>query len=202
MNKSIGSILLLSLCAVAGCENLGTFALSIGKSVQPIVAHRKLSGANIPLECRWRNYNHGSCVYASGETVLSACGQDGAAKWMRENYSGGSSCSTLEKVWQRKGFKTKATYSCDMKFLQWCVDHRVPAAIEYFGGHCVTFVGMDKQWVYLLDNNGPREKLRPIPRKEFEGRGGWSGYGGNACTIVSKPTVPMPYIPKLPHASL
>ena len=187
-------IILPLLLLFAGCSDEGG-PLVFGHNVIPIIAHRDLMpGAFIPLAGRWRNHD-GSCVYRSGQTVLSAIGKDKDAAWMQENYSGGSSCETLEGVWKRRGYKTRATYSCDMKFLQWCVDHRLPAAIEYFGGHCVTFVYMDKRWVGLLDNNGPRERIRWIPRREFERE--WCGYGGNACTIVASPTPPPPYLPSI-----
>ena len=88
-----------------------------------------------------------------------------------------------------------STGSGDFSFLEWCQRTRRGAGLFYKPSHSINFVGMDSQYVYLLDNNSTSYPERNghyerVPIADFKRR--WRGYGGFAWTLVYNPPPPLP----------
>lgn len=152
---------------------------------------------NPALACRVHNYKGGSCEYASLATVLNCAGEHAWAKWITRNYSGGANIDgNLNVILERAGFKFAMTTTGDPEWLKWCSRTRRPAAIEYYGRHCVTFISAvpydspNPRWAKLLDNNHP-ERYDYIEWDKFVHR--WKHmYGGCAVAVIVPPQPPLP----------
>jgi hypothetical protein len=148
----------------------------------------------LPPELRQKNWGGGSCVHASNVSLLRWQGQYEMADWWRQAYSGGEYGDRLVSRLEAAGLRYAYTDSGDEAFLRWCIRTRRGAGIFYKPSHSINCVGMDDQFVYLLDNNatnypestGDYEK---VPIDEFWRR--WKGYGGFAWTLIYTPHAPL-----------
>ena len=152
----------------------------------------------LPPELRTQNYSGGSCVHASTINLLIWQGQEDLAKWWRENYSGGEYSDRLLRRMESANLRYAYTTSGDEKFLEWCVRTRRGAGIFWKTKHAINVVGMDDQYVYVLDNNyvdypedqGHYERYeRSYFLNEWRNR-----FGGFSFTLVYVPPPPTPFL--------
>ena len=197
------AILLLALFACllfAGCEN----AL-IEWDAQPAPAvcpsgtcpdagtcpYKDVPPVDVPKALRQANYAGGSCNHASLITVLRWQGlEDPARKW-RQNYAGGADVTDLADIADGLGLRFAYTNGGDAGFLEWCSRTRRGAAIHYYPGHAVTFLGYVGAQAVLVNNNDTTHLIH-VPKTEFIAA--WKGYGGKAITVVYSPAPPRPWI--------
>jgi len=153
---------------------------------------------DLPPDMREPNYAGGSCGHASMTTLMRSMGLTEFADWWRRTYSGAESLGGVIAKMEKAGLRYAYTSSGSMEFLQRCHDTGRGAVIFYKPRHIVNFVGLDAEYVYLLDNNATRYPERHghyerIPRKTFEQN--WkSNYGGRGWTLVYRPPIPRPTI--------
>ena len=146
---------------------------------------------DIPMEWRERNYDGGSCVHASMETVLRWQGQFEMATWWRATYSEGEYASRMHERLDAAGLKFAFTQSRGpdgVAFLEKCCALRLCAAVNIPDGHMQTIVGMDSNYCYIVDNNGSGE-VKSMPRADFFR--GWTGW---AVTVVGNAPPPDPFL--------
>jgi len=166
---------LLILCLVfVGCEEPQVIYNPPGASGYTEVL-------DIPKAYRVKNYAGGSCVYASTSCSLHTGGKHDLAKWVRANHSGAAYATDVMKIYDDAGLKY--TYGEGMDFLRACHARRLPSLIGWPRGHVVNFVGIDSQYVWLIDNNSPDEYTR-IPINEF--RNEWQGW----CVALVEKSIP------------
>jgi len=154
--------------------------------------YRKLVKASVPYldlpqEFRVDNYAGGSCVHACTETLLYWQGCDELAAWWKRSYSGGEYSERLHRRLDAAGVRYAYTTTGDWAFLERCVRLRLGCAVNWPSGHMVTLVGIDADYVYMIDNNAT-QKITKRTRELFAKE--WSGW---ATTIVYLPPPPKPY---------
>lgn len=153
---------------------------------------------DLPPQLRQENWGGGSCVHASTVSVLRWQGQNEMADWWRQQYIGGEYADRLVQRMEAAGLRFAYTMDGDFEFLKWCQRTRRGAGIFYKPAHAINMVGMDSQYVYLLDNNytdrPEQQGWEAVPINEFVSR--WRGYGGFAWTVVYSPTPPEPVASK------
>lgn len=155
--------------------------------------------SQLPPDWREPNYAGGSCGHASMVTLFRSCGMPEFADWWRENFKGGTSmrrvCAQLDQL----GLKYAWTDSGSMEFLELCAATGRGAVIRYKPNHLINFLGIDENYVYVLDNNSVNYRDRngdweKIPRDVFESN--WQNrYGGQAWTLLYRPLTPTPILP-------
>lgn len=150
---------------------------------------------DLPPELREPNWGGGSCVHASTVMVLRWQGQYELADWWRENYIGGEYSDRLIKRMEAANLRYAYTLDSDFEFIRWAMRTGRGCGIFYKPNHAICAVGLDDQYVYLLDNNDvdrPEREGTPerVPVDEFIRR--WRGYGGFAWTVVYTPNPPEP----------
>ena len=136
---------------------------------------------DIPHAYRVKNYARGSCVYASTSCSLHTEGKHDLAKWVRANHSGPAYASDVMRIYDDAGLKY--TYGEGMDFLRSVHSARFSSLIGWPEGHVVNFVGIDSNYVYLLDNNWIDE-YRRIPINTF--RREWQGW----CVALAEKSIP------------
>lgn len=152
---------------------------------------------DLPLDLRTKNWGGGSCVHASTVNLLRWQGQDEMADWWRKTYIGGEYADRLIQRLESAGLRYAYTTKGDFEFLKWCCRTRRGAGIFYKPSHSINCVGIDQQYVYLLDNNAtnyPEQKghYEQVPVQQFVSS--WKGYGGFAWTLVYSPPPPNPVV--------
>jgi len=168
--------------AKLGLQNGGPYACNIA--------------LDLPPEFRQRNWGGGSCVHASTVNLLRWMGLFDLADWWRNQYSGGEYSDRLVKRMEAAGLQYAYTTESDFGFLEWACRTGRGAGIFYKPRHAINCVGMDSQYVYLLDNNATnypeqRGTYERVPIDTFKSR--WRGYGGFAWSLVYMPPAPVPH---------
>lgn len=146
---------------------------------------------DIPEPYRIRNYDGGSCVHASMETVMHWQGMHEIADWWRATYSYGEYSDRMHSRLDAAGLTFAAVESTGpdgWEFLRKCCALRLGCAINIPNGHMQTLVGMDETSVYIIDNNGPGE-VYSMPLERFAQ--GWTGW---AVTVIGNPPPPEPFL--------
>jgi hypothetical protein len=196
-----GGLLLLALAASSptnppqpqSCPNCPVESIVptlAGASDLPISAHTGVV-LDLPPGLRTKNWGGGSCVHASNVNLLKWTGQYELAEWWRHQYSGGEYGTRLVERLEAAGLKYAYCTDGDPAFLEWCCRTRRGAGIFYKPAHSINCVGMDDQYVYLLDNNAttyPEDHgtYERVPREQFFQT--WkSRYGGFGWTLVYQP---------------
>lgn len=179
-------ILLLSLILFVGCEK---------KTEQRVVQAPKLRviATVVPVEIRQRNYAQGgSCVFASAVTMFRYHGYDEVASWTRRNNSGaGYVVDDIARICQKFKIGYRSERRGNVAFLEWVSQNRrvaivnMPATRKY--GHAINFIGFNKGWAVLIDNNNPNRR-QYIPKREFLNQ--WRGYG---IALTELPPLPKPW---------
>lgn len=101
-------------------------------------------------------------------------------------------CAQLDRL----GLKYAWTNEGSMAFLEQCADTGRGAVVRYKPNHLINFMGIDANYVYVLDNNSTTYYERngdweKIPRGTFEDN--WKHrYGGQAWTLLYRPLTPTP----------
>lgn len=166
---------------------------------------------DLPPELRTKNWGGGSCVHASNCNQLLQMDMPELAAWWRKTYRGGEYDTRLIQrleaaglryayVHDRQGQDSDGDGKSDgEEYFDWCTRTRRGAGIFFKPSHSINFVGMDDEWVYLLDNNAtsyPEAKghYERVARSAFFRQ--WRGYGGFAWTIIGQP------VPHTPHVEL
>jgi hypothetical protein len=162
---------------------------------------------DLPPELRTRNWGGGSCVHASTTNLLKWMELYELAAWWRNTYSGGEYDTRLIARMEQAGLRYAYVHGGVDRdgngvddyedFLEWCTRTRRGAGIFYKPMHSINCVGMDEQYVYLLDNNAtnyPEQygHYERVPRREFFRKS--REYGSFAWTLIYDPTPPRPYI--------
>lgn len=155
----------------------------------------------LPPELRTKNWGGGSCVHASNVNLLKWMGLAELATWWRANYSGGEYDSRLIK--RLEAAKLRYAYvhaGADRngngkddgeEFIEWACRTRRGCGIFYKPVHSINCVGIDANYVYLLDNNATDYPERVghyerVPRADFF-RLWRTQYGGFAWTLIYQP---------------
>lgn len=137
---------------------------------------------DIPQAYRVKNYTKkGSCVYASTSCSLHTQHKHDLAKWVRSNYSGGANSEDVMEIYDKAGLKY--SYGEGMNFLREVHKSRFSSLIGWPYGHVVNFVGIDENYVYILDNN-QIEEYKAIPIDRF--RQQWQGW----CIALAEKSIP------------
>lgn len=153
---------------------------------------------DLPPDLRTRNWGGGSCVHASTVNLLYWQGQEEMAEWWRKTYIGGEYANRLIQRLESAGLRYAYTTKGDFEFLKWCCRTRRGAGIFYKPSHSINCVGIDQQYVYLLDNNATqypeqRGHYERVPVQQFVSE--WKNrYGGFAWTLVYNPPPPNPVV--------
>lgn len=186
---------------------LGLLLLGVGCDVQRgrVVIHEapaaESPAVNLPVALRQTNWadsrGSGSCVIASSCSMVQWQNNPAAAKFMRENFAGGQTETSIRQKLDSMRLRYAYTNRANEAFLQWASDTRRGAIIWYYPSHCVTFCGFERsetvagrEVAVILDNNRVRNFIR-IPRAEFLEK--WRGYGGFALTVLGSPVPPPLY---------
>lgn len=188
-------LLPLVLVAAVGVFALADWGVADVPHPLPPVGTQVGYTLDLPPELRTQNWGGGSCVHASNVTILRRDGLDEMADWWRSTYSGGEYDSRLVTRMEKAGLKYAYIHdgregATGEAFLTWCHRTRRWAGIFYKPSHSINFVGLDEQYVYLLDNNDVKYQERNghperVPRDEFFRK--WRGYGGFAWTLIYAP---------------
>jgi hypothetical protein len=153
---------------------------------------------NPPIPLRQKNYDGGSCSYASTITLLRWQGQYAIANYVRARCTGGTNPEVLAAALDECNVRYAMTvHKRDVAFLQWACDTRRGACVGVYGEggsaynarHMLNVVHMDAKWVGILDNNYTREILW-IPRDKFLAH--WFASGSWALVPVYSPAPPLP----------
>ena len=142
----------------------------------------------LPAEFRIDNYKGGSCVHASTATLLHWQGMHGMAEWWTRSYAHGEYSPRLNRRLDAAGLRYAYTMDGDIEWLRKCCRLRLGCAVNWPKSHMVTLVGIDDEWVYLIDNNSTERITR---RSLSQFRREWTGW---AVTLVYTPPPPTPYI--------
>ena len=168
---------LLLLCLLlTGCEEEPVTVYN------PPGATGQTTVIDIPKAYRVKNYAKGSCQYASTACLLNTQGKKALAKYVRANYSGGARPEHVMAIFDEAGLDY--TYGEGLNFLRRCHNRRLYCVVGWPEGHAVNFVGMDKDYVYLLDNNWTESYTR-VPIQTFVYQ--WQGWG---IALVEKSVPP------------
>lgn len=160
-----------------------------------------------PAPYRQHNWGQeGSCAWASLVNLLHWQGRHAQAEYVRTHYSEGAGPDELYPAMDRLGlpYATVPGHGYvrgDEAFLDWCCRTRRGACVPvlpywcahhqaYHAAHMINLVGLDNQFAYTLDNNGPLD-IQRRPRAEFLAE--WKQSGGWAFTIVGTPNPPKPW---------
>lgn len=136
----------------------------------------------IPQAYRVKNYAGGSCAFASASCALHSQGEHELANHIRRNYSGAAYPEDIMNIIDEVGLKY--SYGEGMNFLRAIHQRRLTSWVGWPRGHVVNFVGIDENYVYVLDNNYTEAYTRiPIDRFEWE----WQGW---AVALSEKSTPP------------
>ena len=98
----------------------------------------------IPYSSRYRNYDKGSCVYASTITVFNFYSTSNASRfaiYIRNNSSGGDYHYYLNKRLRSWKIKTLFTENANLSVLNYAHTHKIPAIISYHRNHSCLFLG-------------------------------------------------------------
>ncbi|MGE4136426.1 MAG: hypothetical protein AB7E98_12010 [Pirellulales bacterium] len=136
---------------------------------------------DIPLEERQRNPD-GSCVHCSWVTCLNNQRMYALADAWFAKYRHGESAMGLRRKADAEGIRYADTTAGDVAFVEWAIRTRRGCLVNDKPGHVRTLVGLDPATpgakAYVLDNNGPPERVIEYPRDEWiamwQRRGGWA----------------------------
>lgn len=170
---------------------------------------------DIHPEYRQQNWNgtnakgqpEGSCAWASLVNLLHWQGQHAKAERIRALYSAGAGPDRLYPAMNDQRIDYVAVPSAqhkagDVAFLEWACRTRRGACVpvgawcqkcktRHACEHMINLVGIDPNFVYLLDNNGHRQTYRRS-REDF--LADWRESGGWAFTPLYSPAPPKPWI--------
>jgi hypothetical protein len=145
----------------------------------------------LPPELREKNWGGGSCVHATTVMQLRWFGLYELADWWRNTYSGGEYGTRLVSRLESAGLRYAYVENGDPAFIEWACRTRRGCGIFYKPSHSILCVGIDADYVYLLDNNDIHHPEREgtyeaVPRDEFFQR--WKNqFGGFAFTFIYQP---------------
>lgn len=142
---------------------------------------------DIPMEFRVPNYKGGSCVFAAFALGLNNVGMHEMASWITSHYGHGEYSSRLNRRLDAAGIRYAYTMDGDVEFLEKCCALRLGCAVNWPSAHMVYLVGIDDEWVYLIDNNSIRQ-VKKRSRQQFLRE--WTGW---AVTPVYVPSAPEPF---------
>jgi hypothetical protein len=157
---------------------------------QFVVAARTQPIVNLPLPLRYRNPD-GSCVHLSWCHILHWQGLNEMAVWWHTNYHHGESLGGIRRKADAAGIRYCDTDRGDVAFVDWACRTGRGAIVFDAWRHCRTLVGLDPAGTpnasaWIMDNNGPREKIIRYGRDEWIQR--WRALGGYAATPLYDPT--------------
>ncbi|MEM9367520.1 MAG: hypothetical protein AAGD07_16125 [Planctomycetota bacterium] len=193
--RSALALIALSLCiAFCGCKP----NIELAKPPKP----ERPDAVNLPVELREWNWvdgrRQGSCAVASSISMMRWHNQMAAADYMRRNFGGGQTESSLKRKLDSMidaGYPVSyvSTSNGDPHFLEWASKTRRGAVLFFFPRHCVTFCGFStddrgREVALLLDNNRVRTFLA-IPKDQFL-RDWRNKYTGFALTLIGPPIPP------------
>jgi hypothetical protein len=143
---------------------------------------------DLPLEHRPRNPD-GSCVHISFATVLYNQNQHNLADWWLETYHGGEHAQGLRNKAVKAGIPYSDTTSGSIEWIDWACRTGRGAIVNDKPRHVRTLMGLDPAGsnakAYVLDNNGPKQRLYEYDREEWIRM--WQRQGGWAATAVYSP---------------
>jgi len=200
--QAAAAIVVLSACLVGGDEVAGLAVEYFRR--KPTDPTRP--PADVPFPLRVRNYWGGSCFHASTQVALRWADQGAIADNWRQKFGGGASTSDIARVLDHYGIPYKRTQIAGygpnengtVEILDYAHNHRLVAAIHYFRGHAISFLGWCQKdgqaMACLLDNNKPQEFIF-IEKKEFLWN--WQNrYHAGAIVPLVNPLPPLPYDPR------
>lgn len=187
-----GIVAALTLIAMFGCDHQRPKSqarsvkvlVEVGRKPQPVV--------DVPCSVRYRNPD-GSCVHCAWCTLLEHNHMHETAVMWRSKYHGGESASGLRAKANREGVRFADTVNGDVHFVDWACRTGRGCLVNDRPGHVRTLVGIDPAGTpgakaYVLDNNGPPERIIEYNRDEWINM--WKSRGGWACTPVYNPAPP------------
>jgi len=212
---STGKLAPAALTKTAAVANQFVITPAIERQIRTNAAHSL--AIDIPSAYRQHNWNgtvwngkafeqQGSCAWASLVNLLHWQGHHDQAEHVRTHFSAGAGPDRLYPALDSLGIPYAKVPSSrrpagDESFLEWacrtrrgacvpvgswCSYHRTRHPCE----HMINLVGIDHDWVYLLDNNGYRETYR---RSRADFMRDWKESGGWAFTPVYSPAPPKPW---------
>lgn len=170
------SVLLVCGCAPVHVKKTTNRLVVSATKSQPVV--------DVPLEYRYRNPD-GSCVHCAWCQLLEHNNMHEMATWWRKRYHGGEGAAGLRNKANAAGLKIADTTEHDVSFIEWACRTGRGCIVDDRPGHVRTLVGMDKNFVYINDNNGPPERIIQYDRNKWMRM--WAGW---AATPVYSPTPP------------
>ncbi|MEW4566109.1 hypothetical protein AB1K70_26565 [Bremerella sp. JC770] len=203
--QAAAAIVMLSACLVGGDEVVGVAVEYFRR--KPIDLARP--PADVPFPLRVKNYvrhREGSCFHVSTQVALRWADQGAIADNWRQSFGGGASTSDIARILDRYKIPYKRTHIVgygpnedgNVEILDYAHNHRLAAAIHYFRGHAINFLGWVEKdgqaMACLLDNNRPQEFIF-VEKNQFLWN--WRNrYHGGAIVPLVQPLPPLPYDPR------
>ncbi len=127
---------------------------------------------------------YGSCFHAAAQDLLRWQGLKDKADYWRAHWAGPATMGDIAEIATELGLGHEETEEGDERFLQYCTDNRLGAAIGWQvdqpGDHAIVFCGFDQNEAVLLGVNRP--EVTRMDKSEFLAR--WQRCGGFAITIL------------------
>lgn len=158
--------------------------------------------ADVPEDMRPRNVS-GQCAWDAGESVFGGAGYTEFKGWGRNasriGWVGGWVTGVTHAA-QAYGIETKVVTNKDYSIFEYAEKAGVPVYIQIAvycpNDHAVCLTGLDADYAYILDNNGP-PVVKKWPRRTFDRV--WNGIACCPCHRKNpKPVVPAPVKPSQP----
>jgi len=133
----------------------------------------------------WGADQAGSCMHAACQNLLYAHGQQPLADYWYDNFGGPAGIAEVAEIARALGLDCRYTLSGDERFLDWCSEKALGAAIYWQadrpGDHAITFCGYDGDGKAVLLGTINRRITR-MPKAKFLAT--WCACGGKALTFV------------------
>jgi hypothetical protein len=151
--------------------------------------------SEVPEDMRPRNFT-GQCAWDAGESVFGGAGYTEFKGWgMNASRIGwvGGWVTGVVKAAKDFGIETKVVQNKDYSIFDYAKAEGVPVYVQIMvnrpNDHAVCVTGLDKDYAYVLDNNGP-PVVKKWPRRTFD-----RVWNGIACCPLHKKNKPKPVQP-------
>ena len=151
--------------------------------------------ADVPEDMRPRNVS-GQCAWDAGESMFGGAGYPGFKGWgrnaSRQGWVGGWVTGVVHAA-KDHGIEMKVVTNKDYSIFEHAEKEGVPVYVQIAvyrpNDHAVCLTGLDADYAYILDNNGPAVVKR-WSRRTFDRV--WNGIACCPCRRNPKPVEPVP----------